>query len=388
MFVCEKCIFQSPKKSNYILHLQTKKHRHIQVEDSVKYSGREAEGIRGNSRERSSSEFMSICCEKCRKPYKTRAGAWKHQLACRKDVQSSRDVNSYELRSPEFQGVAESIGRSKSAIFGRDEVSYENPRTPSAARPEYFTDSSGCSQSAIFRRDEVSYENETPTLSVSSPTSDMLNMIYDLVKQNQEIKEMLVKQNEQLMEYTNRPVIIQQHIQNNTTNHFNLNVFLQEKCKGAINMSDFVNNLNIEMGDLEMVGKIGYVEGISRIILNELRGLDIYTRPIHCTDTKRDTIYIKDRDKWTRDTEMNEHTKKVIEKVANKNLSKIPEWRRQNPGADIMDSNEHTLNMQIMIQSLGGLGGTTKEKTKRNYDKIIKLVSKEICVNKELLAVE
>jgi hypothetical protein len=216
----------------------------------------------------------------------------------------------------------------------------------------------------------------------------MLNMIYDLVKQNQEIKEMLVKQNEQLMEYTNRPVIIQQHIQNNTTNHFNLNVFLQEKCKGAINMSDFVNNLNIEMGDLEMVGKIGYVEGISRIILNELRGLDIYTRPIHCTDTKRDTIYIKDRDKWTRDTEMNEHTKKVIEKVANKNLSKIPEWRRQNPGADIMDSNEHTLNMQIMIQSLGGLGGTTKEKTKRNYDKIIKLVSKEICVNKELLAVE
>jgi hypothetical protein len=229
------------------------------------------------------------------------------------------------------------------------------------------------------------YEEIYPVCLTNTPTAEVLNMIYDLVKQNQEIKEMLLKQNEQLIEYTKRPVVINQNINNTTTNHFSLNVFLQEKCKGAINMSDFVNTLNIEMNDLEMVGKIGYVEGISRIIVNELSRLDIYTRPIHCTDTKRETIYIKDSDKWTRDTETKEYTKKVIEKVANKNLNKIPEWRRRNPKAEIMDTKEHELNMSIMIQSLGGLGGTTKDKTEKNQEKIIKLLSKEICVNKELM---
>jgi len=265
-------------------------------------------------------------CDKCAKPYKTQSGLWKHQPNC--------------------QG------------FIPEET--PKPKTKETSNPK-------------------------ETIQPNDATAEMLNMIYDLVKQNQEINEILVKQTEQILEYTNRPVIIQQNIQNNTTNNFSLNVFLQEKCKGAINMSDFVNNLPIGMGDLEMVGKIGYVEGISRIIMNELSSLDVYRRPIHCTDTKRETIYIKDRDKWTRDTEHKEHTKKVIEKVASKNLSKIPEWRRQHPAADIMDSKDHELNMKIMIQSLGGLGGTSKEKTERNHDKIIKLLSKEICVNKELL---
>jgi hypothetical protein len=233
--------------------------------------------------------------------------------------------------------------------------------------------------------EQNAYGEIYPVCLTNTPTAEMLNMIYDLVKQNQEIKEMLLKQNEQIIEYTKRPVIIQQNINNTTTNHFSLNVFLQEKCKGAINMSDFVNTLNIEMNDLEMVGKIGYVEGISRIIVNELSRLDIYTRPIHCTDTKRETIYIKDSDKWTRDTETKEYTKKVIEKVANKNLNKIPEWKRKNPRAEIMDTKEHELNMSIMIQSLGGLGGTSKDKTDKNQEKIIKLITKEICVNKELM---
>ena len=307
MFVCEKCQFQCEKKSNYVIHTKTKKHRRLVPEDNP-YD-------------------KIFCCDKCSKEYKTSSGLWKHQPNCQ--------------------------GPTSKKILKKES-------TKETSKPK-------------------------ETIQANDATAEMLNMIYDLVKQNQEINEILVKQTEQILEYTNRPVIIQQNIQNNTTNNFSLNVFLQEKCKGAINMSDFVNNLPIGMGDLEMVGKIGYVEGISRIIMNELSSLDVYRRPIHCTDTKRETIYIKDRDKWTRDTEHKEHTKKVIEKVANKNLSKIPEWRRQHPAADIMDSKDHELNMQIMIQSLGGLGGTSKEKTERNHDKIIKLLSKEICVNKELL---
>ena len=322
MFVCEKCRFQCIKRSNYTAHLKTKKH--ITVQPTI---------ITVNN--------TVFVCEKCAKQYKTYSGLWKHQNACivKMPVSDEMETISTDSRISKFAGEA----------------------------TEEFTP----------------YMNTIPR----EPTTEMLNMIYDLVKQNQEIKEMLMKQTEQIREYTAnpQPVIIHQNIQHNTTNNISLNVFLQEKCKGAINMSDFLNRLDIDMTDLEMVGKIGFVEGISRIIMNGLSRMDIYTRPIHCTDTKRETIYIKDRDKWMRDTETKENTKKVIETVANKNLNKIPEWRIQNPGAEIMDSNEHNLNMSIMIHSLGGLGGTTTDKRNRNHDKIIKIVSKEITLNKEYM---
>ena len=338
------------KKSNYNLHLQTQKHRRI------------GPALPIAPRESPSNGVFVFYCEKCDRPYKTRSGVWKHQTACE---------------------AAERLVRKSPEHFD------EKRHFPTSRSPENF-ELSKCEvedfptslPAVASLRSTENFETEGGLVGKSSEGT-MLAMIYDLVKQNQEIKELLMKQTEQIQEYTARPVIIQQHIQNNTTNNFSLNVFLHEKCKGAINMSDFVKNLTIEMGDLEMVGKIGYVEGISRIIMNELSSLDIYTRPIHCTDTKRETIYIKDHDIWTRDTDTNEHTKKVIEKVANKNLSKIPEWRRQHPGADIMDSKEHELNMNIMIQSLGGLGGTAKEKTQKNHDKIIKLLAKNICVNKD-----
>jgi len=217
-----------------------------------------------------------------------------------------------------------------------------------------------------------------PHFQEPATNADVIRLIMDLVKENQEIKELLMKQNEKLAEY--RPVIIQQQITNNT--HISLNVFLQEKCKDAINMSEFVENLNIEMGDLETVGRVGYVEGISRIIVNELNRLDIYTRPIHCTDKKRETIYIKDHDEWMRDTETKEYTKRVIERISNKNLNKIPEWRRQHPAAEIMDTKECEMNMNIMIHSLGGLGGTTANKTAKNQEKIIKMLANTVFVDK------
>lgn len=218
---------------------------------------------------------------------------------------------------------------------------------------------------------------QTPT------TTDIVRLMMDLVKENQEIKELLLRQNEKWKEYEMRPVIVQQQITNHA--HISLNVFLEEKCKAAINMSEFVRNLNIGMGDLEMVGRLGFVEGISRIIVNELSRLDIYSRPIHCTDIKRETIYIKDQDEWKRDTATKEYTKQVIEKVANKNLNKIPEWRSCHPEAEDMDTEEGERSMNIMIQSLGGLGGTSAEKTAKNQEKIIKTLSKIVFVDKDRL---
>ena len=220
---------------------------------------------------------------------------------------------------------------------------------------------------------------------------DILKTIAVSHQQNEEFKKQILEQQEKILELSNKAVVptnitnITNNTTTNTNNNINFNMFLEQYCKDAITIQDFIKSIKASRDDVLYLTKHGNREGVSKIISAALDQLCITERPIHCTDTKRETIYIKDRDKWTRDTENKEHTKKVIEKVANKNLNKIPEWRKQHPAADIIDSKEHDLNMQIMIQSLGGLGGTTKEKTERNHDKIVKMLAKGICVNKELL---
>jgi len=255
--------------------------------------------------------------------------------------------------------------------------------------------------------DENDDDEEKEDINKKITTADLLGVIRDLMKQNQEIKELLINQgqqlttqsqqltnqSQQLTEYANRPTVVHNHqqiqnqqIQNQNqqnNQHISFNVFLNEHCKGAINMNEFIHNLEISMEDVEMVGKIGFVEGISRIVLNELNRMDVYARPIHCTDTKRETIYIKDSDEWKRDTENKENTRRMIERVANKNLNKIPEWQREHPGVHIMNTKENDLSIQIMIQSLGGLGGTSEEKTAKNQEKIIKRLTKEVFMDKQ-----
>ncbi len=277
-------------------------------------------------------------CGACYRVYKCRSGLWKHQQSC-------SDLNSTQ----------------------------QNAETQNQALTVYAKDA-----------DDENDVNKKITM------TDLLGVIRDLMKQNQEIKELLINQGQQLTtqslqltEYANRPTVVnnQNNLQNNQ--HISFNVFLNEHCKEAINMNEFIHNLEISMEDVEMVGKCGFVEGISRIVLNELNRMDVYARPIHCTDTKRETIYIKDSDEWKRDTENKENTRRMIERVANKNMNKIPEWQREHPGIHNINSKENELSIQIMIQSLGGLGGTTEEKTAKNQEKIIRRLTKEVFLDKQ-----
>ena len=155
-----------------------------------------------------------------------------------------------------------------------------------------------------------------------------------------------------------------------------------------MNLTDFVDNLNVQTCDVEMVGRLGFVEGISRIILNGLSKMDIYTRPIHCTDIKRETIYIRNQNEWTRDTETKEHTKRAITRVANKNLNAISQWKELHPETEVFDSDAYNMNMQILVQSLGGIGGTSSEKTERNQEKIWKRLMPEVVMDKQILTVK
>ena len=202
-------------------------------------------------------------------------------------------------------------------------------------------------------------------------------MFYTLIQQNQEFKNMIIEQNNQIMELKQTiPNVINNNI-NSNNKQFNLNFFLNEQCKNAINITDFINSLQIEIEDVENVGKNGYVNGITHIIMKHLNKLDIYTRPIHCTDLKREVLHIRDENKWNKETNK-EKIKKCVEKIANKNCRKIAAWQESNPESAILDSNSYNLWLEIIKESM-----FVGEKEQRKNDQVIKNIVKFIVLNKE-----
>ena len=236
-------------------------------------------------------------------------------------------------------------------------------------------------------------ELREPTMSLTP------DMIVTLLTQNQEImmsnkefKELIVEQQQtmidqqqenqklqsQLIEAVKEGKTINNNCNNtNSNNKFNLNFFLNEQCKNAMSIADFVNNMVLTVDDLKKTGELGYVDGITKIFTDKLKAIDTYDRPMHCTDLKRETLYIKQNNEWDKDTDK-EKMKKAIECVANKNLNNLGTWKEENPGHEVMDSKEDKEFVQIMTNSLGGMG-TDREKNKQ---KIIKNVLKEVMVEK------
>jgi hypothetical protein len=209
--------------------------------------------------------------------------------------------------------------------------------------------------------------------------SDKDNLIMMLVKQNSEL----------IKETSDLKTIMMKVIENGTNNtncnntnsnnkSFNLNLFLNETCKDAMNIMDFVDSIKLQLSDLEKVGEIGYVEGISNIIVKNLKELDITKRPVHCTDKKRDTLYIKDEDKWEKDEEKKK-MHKVIKKVADKNARLLPEFKKVHPDYNKASSKFSDQYNKIIIESMGGAGDDDYEKE----EKIIKKISKEVTVEKD-----
>jgi hypothetical protein len=165
---------------------------------------------------------------------------------------------------------------------------------------------------------------------------------------------------------------------NNTINKFNLNVFLNEKCKNAININDFINQLVLKISDLEQTGELGFASGISRILTNGMMMLDTEQRPIHCSDSKRNTLYIKNENGWNNDSD-----RKIIEKAicdtARKNIHLLPQWQEKNPRYYEYDSAENTTYMRILGNAM--VGGTDEE-IERNFKKIVHNIAQESVIPK------
>jgi hypothetical protein len=202
-----------------------------------------------------------------------------------------------------------------------------------------------------------------------------------------ELMMMIIKDNSELKNIILEVVKNGTHNNNNntTTTHtnshnksFNLQFFLNETCKDAMNIMDFVDSIKIQLSDLERVGELGYVEGISNIIINNLKALDITKRPVHCTDKKRETMYVKDQDKWEKDEEQ-KTMHKVVRKVACKNQNSLQMFRDAHPDYNKYHSKFSDQYNKLIVESMGGTGDDDMAKE----EKIIKKISKEVGVDKE-----
>jgi len=212
---------------------------------------------------------------------------------------------------------------------------------------------------------------------------DQTELVQYLMKENSEFKQLMIEQNKQMIELAKNTA--GHHNTNHVNSHnktFNLQVFLNETCKNAINISDFINQIQVSISDLEETGKLGFTEGISKIFINGLKDIDIPDRPLHCSDLKRETIYIKNNNEWTKDTEENLLLVNAIKQVSNKNMKQITEWQKVNPEYKDSSSKINDKYLKIVSESMSGL---TKEECDNNYKKIIKNIAKKTIIDKTII---
>jgi hypothetical protein len=205
----------------------------------------------------------------------------------------------------------------------------------------------------------------------NSGSTNKDELINYLIKENKEFKNLI-------LEIVKKDTITNNNITNSHNKSFNLNLFLNETCKDAMNIMDFVDSIKLQLSDLENVGKIGYVEGISNIIVKNLNLLDESKRPVHCTDSKREVMYVKDENKWEKENENKQQLRKAIKHVAHKNSKMLSEFRVKNPDCLKSTSKVSDKYNKLVFEALGGKGDNDSEKE----DKIIKNIAKEVTIEK------
>jgi len=219
-------------------------------------------------------------------------------------------------------------------------------------------------------------KNETQNIHKNSINNNDKLVEY-LMKENSELKHMIIDVCKNVNTQNNN------HSFNNTNSHnktFNLHFFLNETCKDAMNIMDFIETVKIQLTDLEKVGEIGYVDGISNIIVKNLNALEVEKRPVHCTDNKREILYIKHDNKWEKEDDEKKKIRKVIRKVADKNARLLPKFKEAHPDCSKSSSRYSDQYNKLIVESMGGPGDNDAEKE----DKIIKKIAKEVIINKSL----
>ena len=320
VYNCDNCSYSTDDKSNYNKHLISKKHINI------------INNIQKNN-----------VCEICNKSFVTNSGLYKHNKKCNK-------TNKKETE--QLQNTLTNVNDNNTQNF----------------TPELFM--------------EVLKQSKELQDALFEQNRELQNK---LLEKETELHNKILEQNEehhkQIIELANRQISntnINSHNINNT--QFNLQFFLNETCKDAINIADFVNSLQVQIADLEKTGKLGYVEGISSIFLKGLKELDVTMRPIHCTDLKRETVYVKDENSWEKEDDEKAKLKLAIQRIARKNLRTLPRWQEENPDFRILDTKENDDYLKIALNSLGGQSDEQQEKY---IEKILRNVLREVVIEKK-----
>ena len=353
LFVCKKCDFESSKQCNWETHISTAKHKTRHFSTNVK-------NIAQNKIDKIKKCLpCDYTCSK-KSDLEKHNATTKHQkmLLLTKMLETS-PKNDNANKDSDLENSKHKCLNCDKLYAGRSSLWYHKKQCVVIKEPVM----------------QPKYE-------------DFLNII----NKDMEFKTFLIEQNKQLMNHIMEQSEINKNQQivnnnNNTTNHNNttnnntfcINVFLNDKCKDAINMDDFVDSLQLKLKDLEETARLGYSDGISRIFINGLNELDLYKRPIHCSDLKRETIYIKDHDIWEKDDTNKTKLTTAIRSIGRKNMKQIFEWQKLNPEYNDSSSKQNDRYHKMICNVMNG---STKEEQDTNLNKIIRNITKEIVIDK------
>ena len=268
-------------------------------------------------------------CTLCKKQYNSRNGLWKHAKKC---------------------------------------------IMPSKTENVIITDSEDLDYTAI----------ESIQLHITEPSNEnkiLANLIAELIKSNTEMYKQNNELQKQILEVCkNTNTMNNNNINNNNNNKtFNLQFFLNEQCKDAMNITEFANSFDLQLSDLESVGELGYVEGITKIMIDKLNSMDIYKRPIHCSDAKREIIYVKDENVWAKEEKDNPKLRQAIKNVSFRNMKLVYNWSNEYPESKDNQSRLNDKYMKLVIESTGGKGPILESE-----NKIMRKIAKEIIIDKSV----
>jgi len=236
-------------------------------------------------------------------------------------------------------------------------------------------------RAGLWRHKKKCFQNQKEekdgTNNIDSENTITQELVIEIIKQNQELQKQNNELQKQMLEVikngTNNT-----NISNSHNKTFNLQLFLNETCKDAMNIMDFVDSIKIQMSDIESIGELGFVNGMSKLIIKNLKALDENMRPVHCNDPKRDSLYVKDKNVWEKEDSDNKKIKKAIKYISHKNICFIPEWREKYPDCIYSHSKKSDQYNHIVVEAMGGPGDNDDEKA----DKIVKKIAKEVTIVK------
>jgi hypothetical protein len=337
-FHCKNCDYLTCKKSSYDKHLSTDKHK--KTENGSKM-------VENDDQKLLEEVAQNFYCKTC------------DYLTCKKssyDKHLSTDKHKTNEKLPK---VAKSCSKVAQKL-------------PDVSQNYDYN----CECGKSYKHNSGYYRHKK-TCNFTSHSTEIMNqqLILELCK---DYKDLILEQNKQMLELAKQAG---HNTTNNTTNtnnnKFNINLFLNEKCKDALNIQDFISQLDIGINDLEETGRLGFAEGISKIIINGLNQLEFYDRPLHCNDGKREVLYIKTDDKWTKEEDSKPILTNAIKQVAHKNMKQISEWQKLNKDYYDPDSKQNDKYLKIVSESMSG---SSKEESEKNYNKIIKKLVKETVI--------